>query len=137
GASCDLFHHGPVVALQTAAEGVRQEFLGDALSEGCAIVSQQRLQFAGTLKGAAIGKCAGSIDGEVAILRTPMPDRVEVLERKAYGVHLGVARSARRIIAMFFHLRTHRTRGSDLTLVERGHVWRRWRNRRVQEILQN
>src|SRR2546426_5462285 len=70
-------------------------------------------------------------------MRTPLPDCVKVLERKAQRIYGRVTTRAGRILAMLFHELTQRQRltlGS--TVVQTRNVGRRWRWGRPQQVLQ-
>src|SRR5580658_9208458 len=82
------------------------------------------------------GQRTGSIDGELTILVPPRSDSVQILEAESERIHLRMAGSAFRILAMRFHLLPKGSRLANLGIVERRHRGRRRWRRGVEEILE-
>src|SRR5258706_16316868 len=100
----DLGFGGPIVTLQPAAERVHQNLLGKAPDERVTVTFEKRLQLSWRLEGSAIRQGAGGVHGKFAVLGSPSPDGVEVLESEAERVHPRMAGGANRILPMLFHL---------------------------------
>ena len=98
----DLGFGGPIVTLQPAAESVYQHLVGKAPDESVTVTFEKRLQLSWRLEGSAVRQGAGGVHGELAVLGSPSPDGVEVLESEAKRVHPRMAGGANRILPMLF-----------------------------------
>src|SRR5205085_4525094 len=90
----NLVYNWSVVALKAAAQGVGQQFLGQAFGETVAVGAQDGFQLARPFERATIGERARRINRKLTVTHAPRADGVKVFQPEAQRIHARVTRRA-------------------------------------------
>src|SRR5436309_12838609 len=86
---------------------------------------------------AAVGKSASCVYGLAFFNGSPATDRIEILQRKADRVHQVMAARTGGIDTVLGQSLTDRKRSRRRVVLQRWHVWQRWRRRRSKDVFEN
>ena len=86
---------------------------------------------------AAVGKSASCVYGLAFFNGPPATDRIEILQRKADRVHQVMAARTGGIDTVLGQSLTDRKRCRHRIVLQRWHVWQRWRRRRSKDVFEN
>src|SRR5262245_16195471 len=127
GVTDDRADQRHVVVLNAAAESVGQQSLGDVSNELRRIAKHRFSQSGDAVHLAAVDKYADRVDRLPLVFRSPMTDRIKVLERDADRIHDLVAALAGLDRTMHFHLLAQRERlAAFARRIQRRYRERRW-----------
>src|SRR5262245_49943623 len=89
----EVSHRGGVPIVETAAERVRQQHLGERPGE---LITLAQQGFAKRLRAVDAGTPKGNrgVDGRAVVVLPPFADRVEVFQREPEWIHRGMAARA-------------------------------------------
>ncbi len=133
----DALHRAAVVALEAAAERIRQHLLGQRARELRHHPAEHFAHLRRRLERLPRRQRTARVDREAAVHLPPLADRVVVLEPEAERIHAGVTGGANRIRPVLLHLLADRHRLAERFLVERRYVGRRGRQRAAENVLQH
>src|SRR5947209_712285 len=123
----DLAQRSGVVFLHAAAQSIGHEPLGEGCDELILFAEQELAQALRPVEPGAVGQHAAGIDGSRpgAGRVAPAAEAVEVLQRKAHGIHRAVANGASGIGPVLLHAFTHGPRPGARILLQRWNIGRR------------
>src|SRR5712692_8529311 len=103
GVAHDFANGRGVVVLEPPSQGVNHESFGESRHELIRLFQNPRPQPRWSIELRSVSQHRRRIDGGVAFAGSPLPGRIEVLERKAEWIHARVATCADRTRAMLLH----------------------------------
>ena len=140
GVTDDRAQRRHIVGLDTTAERVGHEVLGEGHQEGVFVLEQRAAQAGGAFHLGAVVELPRRVDRDAVVLDPQPADDVEVLEREAERIDHAMTRDARRIRAVLLHPLAHGEepplRGG-FRILERRHVRRRRRRGSAEQHLQH
>src|SRR5262245_19399531 len=128
-----------VISFEAASERISEQLFGHGRDEFATVAGQENLlQFRRAVEFRSVRQLARSVDHHSGVLRAPTSDGVVILQREPDWVHAGVAGGADRIGAVRVHLFAQAQQPSVLAArLQIGHVWRRRRRRRAEQVFKN
>src|SRR6185503_16557526 len=110
GLSSHLAYERFVVELDATAKRVGHQLLGESANEHLGTLEHRLTERDGTIDLRAVRQLSRRVDRAARLLLTPLPEAVEVLERKTERVHHAVTARARRVPAVRLEPRAQRSR---------------------------